>query len=313
MTDSQRRAVRVPVRTLVCNLDHWNEATVLNVSEGGLALEAIAPVNMNRPVEVILDWAEASGSIAAGGEVVWQERKRTGMRFTSLGETSRARLVEWLFQDLAARFAQRQYTPRDNHPHGLTLPAPMGQRAAAPAFPSRTAIPAAAERERHTLRLTALLTAERQGDLGVLELAALLDLMAKRAQCITGASGAAIALATGGPAVCMASSGAIAPDVGVTISGGHSLAAECLRSGAIVRCDDAAADPRTDPEHCRQLGIRSALLVPLTSAQTAFTGVLGVFSERISAFNECDLATLQRMKDVIIAASQLPAAPTETC
>jgi len=108
MTLSQRRFVRLPVRTLVCNLDHWNEATILNVSEGGMALQAMAPVNMSRPVRVILDWAESSGSIEASGKVAWNDHGRAGVRFSSIGETSRDRLIEWLFQDVAARCVKRE-------------------------------------------------------------------------------------------------------------------------------------------------------------------------------------------------------------
>ncbi len=106
MIQSQRHSVRLPVRTLVCNLDHWNEATILNVSEGGMALQAMAPVNMSRPVQVILDWAESSGSIEASGEVAWNDHGRAGVRFSSIGETSHDRLIEWLYQDVAARCVQ---------------------------------------------------------------------------------------------------------------------------------------------------------------------------------------------------------------
>lgn len=304
MIPSQRRSVRLPVRTLVCNLDHWNEATVLNVSEGGLALQAIAPVNMNRPVRVVLDWAEVSGSIEAGGEVAWNERGRTGLRFTSLGESSRARLVEWLFQEVAARFVRRQPAMADRRPHGLTLPAPAARRATdTPQRPTKPATSPLPQPSR-TLQLSALLTSEPQMGAGELELPALLDLMAKRAQCITHASGAAIALGTRHLAVCMARSGDSAPDLGVTIGAGRGLAGECLGSGAIVRSDDVERDPRAGPESSRQPDIRSTLLLPLHNLQATVIGLLGVFSGRTSAFDDYDLATLQRMTEVITSLAQ---------
>jgi GAF domain-containing protein/PilZ domain-containing protein len=304
MIPSHRRSVRLPVRTLVCNLDHWNEATVLNVSEGGLALQAIAPVNMNRPVRVVLDWAEVSGSIEAGGVVAWNERGRTGLRFTSLGDSSRARLVEWLFQEIAARFVRRQPAMADRGPHGLTLPVPDARRPAeAPARAAKAPI-SPAPQESSILHLTALLTSEPQIGAGELELPALLDLMAKRAHCITHASGAAIALGTRHLAVCMARSGASAPDLGVTISAGRGLAGECLGSGAIVRSDDVEQDGRAGPESSRPADIRSTLLLPLFNHQTTVMGLLGVFSERPSAFDDYDQATLQRMTDVITSLVQ---------
>ena len=282
----------------MCNLDHWNEATVLNVSEGGLALEAIAPVNMNRPARVILDWAEAGGSIEASGEVAWNDRRRAGVRFLSMGETSRARLIEWLFQDVAARVAGRANLIAPRHPHGLTLPMPVPDRRDPQSAAPGKGVPA-------TLHLTALLTSEHQVSAGDVEGLALLDLMAKRAQCITHASGAAIALGTAHSALCVAKSGASAPDLGIMIEGGQGLAGECLRSGVTVRCNDLVSDPRVDPATCKRLGIHSALFLPLHSPQGEVTGVLGVFSGQAYAFDDYDLATLTRMKDVIMAANQL--------
>jgi len=307
MIPSLRRFVRLPVRTLVCNLDHWNEATVLNVSEGGLALEAMGPVNLNRPVHVVLDWAEVSGSIEAGGEIVWNERGRTGLRFTDLAENSRARLVEWLFQEVASRFVRRPLPASDRHPHGITLPATTIRRLPE-TRPVPKAVSSTAALSSATLHLTALLTSEPQVGAGELELPALLDLMAKRAECITHASGAAIALGTRYTAVCMARSGSSAPDLGVTIGAGHGLAGECLATGSVVRSDDLQRDPRSDPQAARQPGIRSALLLPLYNQQATVIGLLGVFSSRTSAFDDYDLATLQRMTDVITSLAQ-PAAP----
>ncbi|MGO9209394.1 MAG: GAF domain-containing protein [Terriglobales bacterium] len=307
MIQSQRHSVRLPVRTLVCNLDHWNEATILNVSEGGMALQAMAPVNMSRPVQVILDCAESSGSIVASGEVAWNHHGRAGVRFSKIGETSRDRLIEWLYQDVAARCVRRENPFAVQRPHGLTLPVPgLGHAADMPSF-NGNGLAAAGPDGPGKLRLTALLTAEHQLAARGLELPALLDLLAKRARCITHASGAAIALGTSRSAVCMAKSGTSAPDLGITIASGRSLSGECLRSGAIMRCNDVDSDRRVDPENCRRLGIRSALLLPLFNAPAAVTGVLGVFSERPSAFDDYDVVTLQRMTDVIMAASRLSA------
>jgi GAF domain/PilZ domain len=304
MIQCQRGSVRLPVRTLVCNLDHWNEATVLNVSEGGMALEAIAPVNLNRPVQMILDWAEVSGSVEASGEIAWSDRRRAGVRFLSLDETARTRLVEWLFQDVAARCARQESPVVDRRPHGLTLPVPAMDRTAHTPSPAGSDFAATGQGGHGPLRLTALLTAEQQLAAGELEWPALLDLMAKRAQYITHASGAAIALGTHRSAVCVAKSGASAPDLGITIDAGQGLSGECLSSRTIVRCDDVDSDPRVDPENCRRLGIRSALLLPFHNAQAAMTGMLGVFSGQASAFDEGHLAALKRMTHVIVAASR---------
>ena len=305
---SQRRSVRLPVRTLVCNLDHWNEATVLNVGEGGMAVEVIAPVDTSRPFQVILDWAEVSGSIEASGEIAWRDRRRLGVRFSPLGERSHARLIEWLYQDMAARFARRENPTATPHPHGLTLPAPQWERAAGARSNGGHGDAAAGKNGNGPVRLTGLLAAESNIPAGELELPAALTLIAKRAQGITQASGTAIALGTPASAICVAKSGTLAPGLGTIIEGGQGLSGECLRTGAVVRCDDVESDPRVDRENCRRIGIRSALLVPFHDAQAAVMGMLGVFSDRTSAFDDYDLATLGRMTSVIKAASQLSSA-----
>lgn len=54
--------------------------------------------------------------------------------------------------------------------------------------------------------------------------------------------------------------------------------------------------------------VRYALLLPLFNAQALVAGVLGVSSRRTSAFDDYHLAALQRMTDVITAAT-----PTGSC
>ena len=86
-----------------------------------------------------------------------------------------------------------------------------------------------------------------------------------------------------------------------------------LISFKVHRTQEPAAgdrDVHSDPVNRRRLGIRSALLLPLFNAEAVVTGVLGVFSERPSAFDDYDLATLQRMTDVIMAARRLSAPAT---
>jgi len=300
MISSQRRSARLPVRTLVCNLDHWNEGTVLNVSEGGLALQAIAPINPSLPVHLILDWAECSGSIEAGGEVKWNDHGRVGIRFSTMSETSRGRLIEWLFQDVAARCLGigGLIAAQPSSSNGLFGPVSDGQGSVD--LPSAEVCNFAepAPEGSDKLRLTALLAAEHQYSARGLEFNALLDLLAKRAQCVTGASGAAIALGNAQSAICVASSGALAPDRGSRITAGFGLSGECLLSGAVVRSNDLQPPPRVDAN--RVSGIRSLLLIPLFK-KDAVVGVLGVFSEKVSAFDDSDLATLHRMRPVILS------------
>ena len=77
-----------------------------------------------------------------------------------------------------------------------------------------------------------------------------------------------------------------------------AMRAECLRTGVVVHCKDAASDPRTDPEVCRQMGIASALVVPIVVAKKT-VGILEVFSGQADNFLESDIEVMQRVADVV--------------
>ncbi len=137
---------------------------------------------------------------------------------------------------------------------------------------------------------------------------AVLHLAASRAQLVTRADGAAIALADGEIMLCRASSGAAAPQPGVRLESDSGLAMECLRTGDVVVCADSEADLRADLANCRALGIRSAIVLPLQQGRR-IGGLLGVFSERAYAFDSFDLDTVKRMAVSIVAARSIePAA-----
>jgi N-acetylmuramoyl-L-alanine amidase/GAF domain-containing protein len=125
-----------------------------------------------------------------------------------------------------------------------------------------------------------------------------LQLVAERAQAITGADGVAIALAQGDEIVCRASSGAMAPDRGVQLDSRAGFSGACFRSGRIIRCDDSEKDPRVNREACRQLGTRSMVAVPLLS-QANVLGLLEAFSTRPFAFKDSDVRSLNLLAELI--------------
>ena len=125
-----------------------------------------------------------------------------------------------------------------------------------------------------------------------------LQLVAERAQAITGADGVAIALAQGDEIVCRASSGAMAPDRGVQLDSRAGFSGACFRSGRIIRCDDSEKDPRVNREACRQLGTRSMVAVPLLS-QANVVGLVEAFSTRPFAFKDSDVRSLNLLAELI--------------
>ena len=119
----------------------------------------------------------------------------------------------------------------------------------------------------------------------------------------TGASGAAIALARGEEMVCRASTGGNAPELGTPLDTNSGLSGACLRSREIQRCDDTLTHPDADPEVARELGVRSVVVLPLVRGEDLI-GIFEVFSERVAAFGERDLRTLQVLTERILKNAQ---------
>ena len=82
--------------------------------------------------------------------------------------------------------------------------------------------------------------------LEVTELDSALQLLVERAQYITGATGAALALPENEEMVCRASAGSSAPEVGARLQVRSGLTAESIVRRQLLRCDNAETDPRVN-------------------------------------------------------------------
>ena len=138
------------------------------------------------------------------------------------------------------------------------------------------------------------------------DLDAALQLLADRAQYITGASGAAIALRRDGRAdmLCRASSGTNAPELGALLSTEFGLSGESVRTRQLMRCDDAERDARVNREVCRQMGIASVLVMPVVDDDQVL-GVFELFSSKANAFGERDLSAVQRLSEMVETAVRM--------
>ncbi|MGE0404991.1 MAG: TonB family protein [Candidatus Korobacteraceae bacterium] len=123
-----------------------------------------------------------------------------------------------------------------------------------------------------------------------------LQSLADSVQMLTSADGVAIALAEGDAVICRASSG-IAPEIGVAINPAHGLSGECLRTGLAVRCDDTAYDSRLDPDLCRNLNLRSILVLPLKH-NDKLVGIFEWFSSKPRAIDGQTLSLLYTYAEV---------------
>ena len=126
------------------------------------------------------------------------------------------------------------------------------------------------------------------------DLTATLQLLAERAQFITEATGAAIALRDQDEMVCRASAGSSAPTVGTLLRVNSGLSGESVRTRETLRCDDAFTDPRVNRESCEALGIRSVVVMPLLRGDEVI-GVFELFSDQANIFQTRDLIALERM------------------
>ncbi len=138
------------------------------------------------------------------------------------------------------------------------------------------------------------------------DLDAALQLLADRAQYITGASGAAIALRHEAEhdMLCRASAGQNAPELGALLSAEFGLSGESVRTGQALHCDDAEHDGRVNRESCRELGISSVAVVPIVSDGEVL-GVFELFSGKAFAFGERDVAALQRLAEMVETAVRI--------
>jgi N-acetylmuramoyl-L-alanine amidase/putative methionine-R-sulfoxide reductase with GAF domain len=128
-----------------------------------------------------------------------------------------------------------------------------------------------------------------------------LQLVAERAIAITGADGLGIALAENDEIVLRASAGMIKPDVGARVQRDSAFSGACFRTAQIIRCDDSETDDRVNVAACRQLGARSMVAVPLCGRRRVI-GLLEAFSAEPFGFNDSDVASLELLAELVIAA-----------
>ena len=125
------------------------------------------------------------------------------------------------------------------------------------------------------------------------------DLVVVSAATLTGATGAAIALAEGGKFVCRARYGSTAPPLGTRLNPNAGLSGLCVRTGHLLCCDDAESDPRVDPSLSRETGIRSISVVPLIK-DGKLVGIFELLSTRAHAFDKTATETLERMSNLVV-------------
>jgi len=260
---------------------------IVNISEDGVAIQCTSPLDADRNLDLCLDLAECEEHIYTSARVVWTDPSgRAGLLFSELSPVSLFRLREWLF-----------------------LNAMTGAAANEPALAHTSAALHVATVPNYTDTLAAVTAVHRQVEALGADLPAVLQLIAARAQSLVHASGAAIALTASEPDFmeCRASSGEIAPPPGARLQVGSGFSGECVKTGRLLRCDDAEIDARVDRESCRALGVRSILAAPVRVGEKS-VGILEAFATQPHAFTDSDGQVLQRLADAIVASVNRAAA-----
>jgi TonB family protein len=139
-----------------------------------------------------------------------------------------------------------------------------------------------------------VVTFRSKADLPAAALDSRLREILQQARLATAANGAVIALARGDRMVCRASLGDKAPTTGVSLNTRSGLAGACVQTREMQLCDDSLADPRVNSVACRDLGIRSIVVLPVLDGGELW-GVLELFSSTPRAFSESDLQALQSL------------------
>jgi putative methionine-R-sulfoxide reductase with GAF domain/uncharacterized Zn finger protein (UPF0148 family) len=137
------------------------------------------------------------------------------------------------------------------------------------------------------------------------ELDSALQLLVERAQYLTGATGAALALPQGEEMVCRASAGSSAPAVGTRLQIFTGLTGESISRRQMLRCDNAETDERVNQEACRALGIASIVVLPLLGSKGEVCGLFELLSDHPQAFEERDLNALERIAGLTLTALNL--------
>jgi hypothetical protein len=190
--------------------------------------------------------------------------------------------------------AGSETAPPNLDPSSLVPP----NRVAASVVPAKLEPKGGAPKAREALRFPGEDGGKSLSEMAQRDLDATLQLLTERAQYITGASGAAIALRQGENMVCCASSGPSAPELGAHLQVDSGLSAESVKTRQILHCDDAENDPRVNRDSCRTFGIASVVVMPLVSGEEVY-GVFELLSGRPRAFEERDFVALNRLAEMI--------------
>ncbi len=268
---------------------------ILDISEEGVCIQSACALECGA-LQLSLDRSGNAAPIFLSGEVVWSSQTgRTGIRFP---EVSPSALLE--LQALLNLNALAEKSNFGNEPQKQRPESDRRAFAATDSVQERPALDSLSDSD-FTSILGALSAARREAEGLGSDVDRILQLTVTRIISFTGGTGAAIAISGNGDFICRASVGNDAPPHGTRVESESGFSGQCIRSGKILYCEDAENDPRVNREHCRALGVRSILAVPIHSGHSV-TGLMEVFSPSAGAFGGNASLILQYLSETVASA-----------
>jgi GAF domain len=130
-----------------------------------------------------------------------------------------------------------------------------------------------------------------------------LQLLANRAQRLTQASAATIAVGEGEQSLCRASAGPMAAEVGTEPRAYPTLLLKSIETQQIVCCNDTGTLAHPNGTLYSDLGIKSMMVMPLIRGQQ-IVGIFELLADRAQAFHDADGAVLERLSEMVLTALQ---------
>ena len=264
---------------------------ILDLSDQGMSMQTEMPVEPRRAVFLQFSLHDPDLYVETTGYVAWADALgRAGVRFSDLPGDARQRLQEWLTLNEAA---PSRKAPKLNMAN-TRRPGVHAEREALELSLENISSPQNDQNECST-------TTQYEFNALGSNLDAALHLICERGRSLTRGMGAAIAVMQNGSMICRARAGTHAPELNSQLEVNSNFSLECIQSGRALRCDDSETDVRVNAESCRALGVRSILAAP-TLYERDVLAILEVFSSNSFAFDEGDVAVVERLAQTVLLA-----------
>jgi PAS domain S-box-containing protein len=155
---------------------------------------------------------------------------------------------------------------------------------------------------REAERLAAVIDTQQAVATAGPDLGAVMRVVAERLQALTWAGAAGIFVLDDEELVLCEATGVGRERVGLRVSLSGGLVGRCFSSGELIRREETASETGVDRVFIDALGVRSCILVPLTSEQHGVQAVVAIWSGRPRAFNALHEHTLRLVAGLLATA-----------